>query len=85
MNQFLLLQNKERIINYEAVERKRGCPFVENVLAVQNNGFMPCCAVSGRKLFLYTEYTNDISFDIDKYLTLRQNLSDDLKNVHNLL
>ena len=68
------------ILNYEPVERKRGCPFLEYMfLCNGNDEFTFCCSVFGQNLAPAVRFDGDYDSALDRWVALREKVSDAIR------
>ena len=65
---------EERILNYEPVEKRTSCMYLESQVLVYDDKLGYCCSDFGKNKSPYVEYTGDYDSSIDNFIHLRDKL-----------
>jgi wyosine [tRNA(Phe)-imidazoG37] synthetase (radical SAM superfamily) len=67
--------SKTRIINYEPVEKRRGCTYIENVMSCGGHKLQFCCSDFGKKKSPAVMFEGDYGKTLREWADLRETLA----------
>jgi len=72
--------SKDRILNYEPVERRKSCVYLESSVVCVANRLYFCCSDFGKNISPSVPFTGDYETTVKEFLRYRRELRNDLRN-----